>query len=98
LFQHLLVRNGHLHIDTWLDANVSDLSHFISRRIQIDDTFVDSHLESIPSVGTLTTWRFAGGHSQNLGGHADRTANFQVLANSTVFEFSADLFDGLNLK
>jgi hypothetical protein len=94
----LLVGNGHLNIDTWLNANVRDLSHFISRRVQIDDTLVDSHLESIPSVGTLTTRRFAGGQSQNLGWHANRTANFQVLANSTVFEFSADLFDCLNLE
>lgn len=95
--QHLLVGNGHLHINTWLDANVSDLSHFISRGVQIDDTLVDSHLESIPSVGTLTTRRFAGGQSQNLGWHADRTANFQVLANSTIFELSTNLFDSLNL-
>lgn len=34
--------------------------------VEIDDTFVDPHLESIPSLGTFTTRCFSGSDSQDL--------------------------------
>jgi hypothetical protein len=36
------------------------------RAVKIDDTLVDSHLESIPSLGTLTTRSLPRGNSQHL--------------------------------
>ena len=39
--------------------------------MDIDDSLVDSHLISIPSVGSFTAWGFSGGNSQDLGWNSD---------------------------
>lgn len=47
--------------------------------MQIDEALVDSHLESIPGLGTLSTGRLPGGDAQNLGGHAHWSLHLQGL-------------------
>ena len=55
----------------------------------INDTLVDSHLEAIPSVGTLTARGLTGGDAQDLGGHASGSLDLDALILSSTDEISA---------
>lgn len=48
----LLVGDGELNIDTRVDGHGGDVLNNAERRLQVDHTLVDLHLESIPSLGT----------------------------------------------
>ena len=62
----------------------------LGRRVQVDETLVDTHLEVVPSLGALTTRRLTGGVSQNLGGETNGTLNTQLLVLGSVNKVSAD--------
>ena len=67
-----------VNIDGCINLEESD---FFNRRgwaMDVDNSLVDSHLESIPSVGSFTTWRFTGGNSEDLGGDSDWPLNFVI--------------------
>jgi hypothetical protein len=92
-----LLSDGDLNIHTGLNGEAGDLLDDISRRIQVQDSLVDSHLPSVPSVGTLTARRLADHELQLLGRHADGTADLQVLAESLGLQVVAHLLDGGDL-
>lgn len=39
--------------------------------MDINNSLVDSHLISVPSVGSLTAWGLSGGNSQDFGWNSD---------------------------
>ena len=47
--------------------------------MQINDALVDTHLVAVPGLGAFTAGGFAGGDAQNLGGHAHRSLDLQLL-------------------
>lgn len=47
----LLVGDGELNIHTRVDSHGGDVLNNAERRLQVDHTLVDLHLESIPSLG-----------------------------------------------
>jgi len=55
---------------------------------------VDSHLEAIPGLGTLTTGRLAGGDLQGLGWQADGAFDAEVLGLGALNELLANLLEG----
>lgn len=58
--------------------------------MQIDETFVDSHLEAIPRLGTLTTGSFPGGDAKGLGWHSHWSLHLQLLVLGTTDQISAN--------
>ena len=58
---------------------------------------MDSHLISVPSLGTLTTRGLAGGDLEVLCGEADGALDAEVLCLCAVDELGADLLEGLDL-
>lgn len=58
--------------------------------MQVDETLVDPHLESVPSLGTLTTGRLSGGDLQVLGREPDGSLDSEVLVLGTVDEVGRD--------
>jgi hypothetical protein len=58
---------------------------------------VDSHLEHIPGLGTLTARGLTGGDLQGLGGETDGALDAEVLGLGAVDELLADLLEGGNL-
>lgn len=58
---------------------------------------MDAHLEAIPGLGTLTARGLASGDAEDLGGHADRASDLDVLALGTLDEDSADLLEVLDV-
>ena len=50
---------------------------------------MDSHLEMLPAVGTLTARGLAGGDAQELGGHADGTGHLHLLIKGNALDIGA---------
>lgn len=47
--------NSDLDLNSWLERDGGDLLDDIGGRGQVDQSLVDPHLVSVPSLGTLTT-------------------------------------------
>ena len=60
--------------------------------MQIDESFVNAHLEAIPSVGTFTRRGLAGGDFQNFCRQSDGSLAVQFLLHGTLLEIGANLF------
>ena len=58
---------------------------------------MQSHLEAIPSLGTLTTRGLSGGDLEGLSWQADRALDAEVLALGSLNEFLADLLESSDL-
>jgi len=56
----------------------------------LDETLVDSHLEAVPGLGTLTTGGLAGGDLEDLGGEADGSLDAEVLVLGAVDQVRGD--------
>ena len=86
-------------------VQAKDISAFMSPEWKIriagedvlNQALVDSHLESVPGLGTLTVGGLAGLDLQGLGGKTDRALDVQRLGAGTVNELLADLLEGLDL-
>lgn len=59
---------------------------------------MESHLESIPGLGALTTGGLAGGDLEGLGGQTDGALDAKVLALGALNELLADLLEGSDLS
>lgn len=73
-------------------SGTDDLLNELSAGPDIDDTLVDSHLESIPGLGTLTTRRLPGGDAESLGRHPTGTLATHLLIRSGIEESLRDCF------
>jgi len=62
----------------------------------LNQTLVNSHLESIPGLGTFTTGCLSGGDLQGLGRETDWALDTELLALGTLDELLADLLEGLD--
>jgi len=65
--------------------------------VQIDDPLVDSHLELVPGLGTLSARSLSGGDSQGLGWHSDGSLDLEVLVLSSSDEVTAHLLQRLDI-
>ena len=58
---------------------------------------MDSHLEGVPGLGTLTTGGLTGGDLEALGWKTDWALDGKTLGLGALNELSADLLEGCNL-
>ena len=58
------IGNGDFHLDSWLNTDGSDLLDNFRRAVQVNESLVDPHLESIPSLRSFTTRSFPCSYSQ----------------------------------
>lgn len=66
--------------------------------MQVNNTLVDAHLESIIGVGTVSGWSLTCGHLKNLGWHADRSADMELFVSGTLLQVSTNLLEVLNIS
>jgi len=92
-----LSSNGNLNLDTSLNVD-DDLLDNLGRSVEINQTLVDSHLESIPGLGSFTTRSLTGGNLQGLGGQTDGTLDAEILGLGALDELLADLLEGSDLS
>lgn len=86
----LVISNGNFDINPSLNVDVGDLSDDLGRRVQVQDSLVDTHLETIVSVSTLTARRLSDHESKDLGGHAHRSSDLEITGNGLGLKFSAN--------
>lgn len=60
------IGNSNFNFYAWFDADGSDLLHDLRRAVQVNEPLMDTHLEAIPGLGTLTTRRLPGSDAQGL--------------------------------
>ena len=60
----------------------------------LDEALVDSHLKSIPGLGTLSAGSLAGGDLQGAGWETDWALDAEILGLGTIDELGADLLKG----
>ncbi len=84
--------NRNLNLNAGLNID-NDLLYNFRWRIQINQALVNSHLEHIPSLASLTAGCLAGGDFEGLGGESDRTLDSQVLGFGALKELGADFFE-----
>lgn len=88
-----LCSNRNLDLNARLNID-NDLLDHLSRRIEIDQTLVNPHLEHIPRLAALTAGCLSGRDLQSLGGEADGTFDAQVLRFGALEELGAYLLEG----
>lgn len=92
IFNSLTIVYGYVNLDTGFNADVSDLLHNSGWGVEVNQTLVNPHFETIPCVRSLTGRSLTGGNPQNLGRHSDWAGNVQILVDSPFLEVGADLF------
>lgn len=65
--------------------------------MNINDSLVDAHLESVPSLGTLTARTFTCGDSENLCGNADGASGLVALVLGSAHDLSTCSLQWLDL-
>lgn len=93
LFGNLLLNEHHLGLDGGVDVEGGDLTDNIVGGEQVDNTLVDSHLEAVPGVGSVTARGLASGDVENLGGDTDGALDTDVLVLGSTNNISADCGD-----
>lgn len=63
---HLGIGNSNFNFYAGFDADGSDLLHDLRRAVQVNEPLMDTHLEAIPGLGTLTTRCLPGSDPQSL--------------------------------
>lgn len=71
--------DGDLDLDTGLEGDGGDLLDDLRGAVEVDETLVDLHLESVPGLGALTARGLAGGVGEHLGGETDGALDTQLL-------------------
>ena len=96
-FSRLTIVDGNVNLDTGLNGDAGDLLDDLTGSVQIDEPLVDTHLESVPGVGTLTTGGLTGGDAKDLVGHADGAGHVELLVEGSLLEVGADLLEVLDV-
>ena len=66
--------------------------------MQINDTLVDTHLVSVPGLGTLTARSLTCGDSELLGRHSDRAEHFKLLLFGAFDQVRAHFLQALHIR
>ena len=66
-----LFPDNEVDIDRGVDLESGDVLDHGGWAVDINNSLVDSHLISVPSVGSLTAWGLSGGNSQDFGWDSD---------------------------
>lgn len=94
----VLSGNSDLNLHTWLDVDGGDLLDNLRRRVQVDQSLVDSHLVGVPGLGTLTVRSLSGGDLEDLGWESDWSLDSQFLALGSSNEVGTDLLEVLDVS
>ena len=94
----LAVAHVHSHFDIRGDINRGDGSHDRGGSLQVQNSLVDSHLPSVPGVGTFTARTLSGGDSEVLGGESHGTSHSHAFLQGLGLELSAESFKSRHIS
>merc|ERR1719175_509375 len=87
------IGDGHFNLYTGLDVDGGDLLDDLGGAVEVDHSLVNSHLELVPGLATLSAGSLTGGDPQGLGGHPDGALHLKVLLLSAPDELGAHLLE-----
>eukprot|EP00343_Euplotes_focardii_P007433 CAMPEP_0205819926 /NCGR_PEP_ID=MMETSP0206-20130828/2441_1 /ASSEMBLY_ACC=CAM_ASM_000279 /TAXON_ID=36767 /ORGANISM="Euplotes focardii, Strain TN1" /LENGTH=161 /DNA_ID=CAMNT_0053114051 /DNA_START=68 /DNA_END=551 /DNA_ORIENTATION=- len=85
--------HGDLNLDSSVDVDRSDLTNNLRRRVQVDQSLVNTHFEVVIRVGSFTTRRLAGDNAQHLCGQADGARVLQGLLLRALDQITAHFLE-----
>ena len=71
-----MLPDNEVDIDGGVDLEGGDVLDHGGWAVDINNSLVDSHLISVPSVGSLTAWGLSGGDSQDFGWNSHWSFSF----------------------
>ena len=93
-----LLPDDKVDIYAWVDSEISNFLDNAWWAVDIDYSLVDSHLESVPSLGTLTARWLTGGDLKKLGGDAHGSLGLVALVLGSSNDLSAGSLKRLGLS
>lgn len=90
----LSICDGDFNLDSRLNTDGGNLLNNLRRTVQINESLVDPHLKTIPSLRTFTTRSLSRSDSQSLGRHPHWSFHFEILFLCTSDQVSTHLFQG----
>jgi len=87
------IGDGHFNLYTGLDVDGGDLLDDLGGAVEVDHSLVNSHLELVPGLATLSTGSLTGGDPQGLGGHPHGALHLEVLLLGAPDELGAHLLE-----
>jgi len=93
-----LLENDEVDVNGGVDLEHGDVLNSGGWAVDIDDSLVDSHLVSVPGVGSFTARRFSGGNSQDFGWNSNWTSSLVSLVLSSNEDLIASPLEWLSLS
>ena len=94
---HLSFIDNMSHLYAGFNVDGGDLLDNLGWTVEVNHSLVDSHLELVPGLGTLSARSLSGGDSEHLGGHPHGSLDLQVLVLGSSDEVTADLLQRLDV-
>ena len=73
------------------------LFNLLDRAAEIDNAFVDAHLEAVPGISTLSTGSLAASDAQRFSGNADGSSRLVAHFLGLGQDLAAHILECLNL-
>ena len=92
----VIIPDNEVNLDGGINSEVGNLTDDGGGAVDVENALVDSHFESIPGVGSVTTRRTSGSDSEALGGHAVGSLGLESLVLGAGNDLRASLLEGLD--
>ena len=93
-----LLPDNEVDVDARVDSEVGDLLDHGGGAVDVNDSLVNSHLEAVPGVGTISARGATGSDGESLGRNTDGAASLIALLLRSVNDFGANVFQRLGLS
>ena len=92
-----MLPNNKVDVYARINSEVSDLLDDARRAVDIDDSLVNAHFESVPGLGTLTAGGLTGRDLEGLGWQAHGALDAELLRLGALQELRTHLLERLHL-
>ena len=93
-----LLPDDEVDVDGGVDLEGGDILDHGRWAHDVNHSLVDSHLESVPGVGSLTAWGFSGGNSQDFGWNSHWALGLVILVLSSNNDLIASPLEWLDFS
>ena len=93
-----MLENDEVYVNGGVNLEHGDVLDSGGWAVDIDNSLVDSHLVSVPSVGSFTTRRLSSGNSQDFSWNSDWSSSLVTLVFSSDEDFIAGPLEWLSFS
>ena len=91
-----LLPNNEVHIHSWVESELGDLLDGGGGAVDVDDSLVNVHFESIKGIGTVSARRAAHSDCELLGWNTNGSLNLVVEVLGLEYDLRACFLEGLH--